>query len=363
MRITDRLTLDGLERTSDGYLKASVRVARTGIQEYRGSDVGKPDVKTVKVFRPEAEVFSTDAIRTYAHRPITVDHPSEGVTSENWADVAVGITGESVLRDGEFVMVPILLMDGEAIKTVEGGKRELSMGYEAELDFTPGVTPDGLQFDCVQRNLRMNHLSVVDAARGGPLLRIGDSTMTLKTILVDGLSVETTEAGERAILKLQADAKAISDKLTTSEARVGELTVAVSAKDGEIAVLTAKVKDSEITPAKLDEAVKARAAVIDTAKKVKADIVTDGRTDLEIMRDAVKARVGDAVVATLNDDAVRGAFAALAVSAPPSPDGGQLRTAFSGIVDTGDGAAKEAAALDAQNKRLADAWKRPAATA
>src|SRR5690606_13036081 len=140
-----------------------------------GWEVGKPDRPTVRVYRPETEVFSKDALHTYAHRPVTLDHPDEAVTADNWKDYAIGQTGGEVARDGEFVRVPLVLMDSKAIEAVENGKRELSMGYSAELVFDSGVTPDGQEYDAIQKNLRMNHLAVVTMARGGSQLKIGDN--------------------------------------------------------------------------------------------------------------------------------------------------------------------------------------------
>lgn len=81
MLFTDKITMDGSRRTGDGYLAANARVARTGIQTYLGREVGKPDMATVKVFRPESEVFHTDALRSFAHRPVTNDHPPEAVSA------------------------------------------------------------------------------------------------------------------------------------------------------------------------------------------------------------------------------------------------------------------------------------------
>ena len=64
MQFTDKLTLDGaIRRTADGYGVVSARVARSGnVQVYLGSEVGMNDKATVRVYRPESEVFKKDAI-------------------------------------------------------------------------------------------------------------------------------------------------------------------------------------------------------------------------------------------------------------------------------------------------------------
>src|SRR4051812_27104347 len=107
MDLYDTFTLDGVRRTADGYLAAFAKVARTGIQEYRGSELGRPDLGVVRVYRPPEEVFSADALHSFAHRPVTLRHPSQPVSSKNWRKHAGGQTGDEVVRDGEYIRVPM----------------------------------------------------------------------------------------------------------------------------------------------------------------------------------------------------------------------------------------------------------------
>lgn len=176
MRLQDKLTIDGTRRTRDGYMTVNARVARAdNVQVYAGWEVGKPDMQTVRVFRPADEVFSTDTMQSFAHRPVTLDHPDEAVSAANWCDVAKGWSDGEVARDGEFIRVSMLLADATAIEAVEKGKRELSMGYDCTLDWTAGNSPSGEPYDAVQRGIRSNHIAIVKQARGGTDLRIGDS--------------------------------------------------------------------------------------------------------------------------------------------------------------------------------------------
>lgn len=175
MMLYDTLALDGVRRTADGYLAAFARIARTGIQEYKGSEVGRPDMKTVRIYRPPNEVFAPDALKSFAHRPVTLTHPTTPVTAKNWKRYAGGQTGAEVVRDGEFVRVPMVMMDQRLIDAYEKrGVKELSMGYSTELLWDAGTTPDGQAYDAVQTEIRGNHLAVVPVARGGDQLRIGD---------------------------------------------------------------------------------------------------------------------------------------------------------------------------------------------
>jgi len=302
MHFTDRVTVDGTRTTNDGYLAASARVARTGVQYYMGVEIdpenkhGLRDQLSVGVFRPEEEVFAKDSLSTLAHKPLTNDHPPVAVTSDNWKDYAVGAIGDEIARDGDFIRVPLVVMDAAAIKAIQAGKRELSAGYMCELSFEDGVAPSGESYRAVQRSVRFNHVSVVDAARAGHEARIGDNwgvspitqpkqeSIVDKTVMVDGLSVVTNDAGAQAIAKLQAD----------KETLVANHGKALAAKDAEIADRDSKLAKAEaerdaalarvLDDKALDARVAARGDLIARAKSLAPSVVADGKSDLEVKR-------------------------------------------------------------------------------
>lgn len=372
MFLTDRLSLDGIRKTADGYLVASVRAARTGIQVYTGDEVGRPELATVRVYRPEEEVFHKDALRSYAYRPVTLDHPPVHVSAENWRDYARGQTGGDIARDGEFVSVPLVIMDAAAIKAVEDGKREVSQGYNCELEWKDGVTPQGEAYDAIQRSMRMNHLAIVSLARGGSNLRIGDDDrkdnampdIRTRTVMVDGLSVETTDAGAQAIEKLT---KALADAKGEAATAVTKLADAAAAhktaletKDGQIAALTKQVEDGKLTPQKLDAAVAARAALIADAKKIAGDkLVTDGKTSEDIRRATVAAKLGDDIVKPMSDAAIEGAFVAFAKQDATGGSGNsELRDALKTQVPPANQSTVDKA-YQAHVQSLRDGYKQP----
>ncbi|RVT95100.1 DUF2213 domain-containing protein [Sphingomonas crocodyli] len=336
---------------------ASVLAARVGIQDYAGYEVGKPDMSRVRVYRPAEEVFSRDSMRSFAAAPVTIDHPREAVTPWNWKDHAVGeVASDDIVKDGEAIRVPFLLRDAEAISTVLAGKREISMGYDCTLDWTPGQTADGEAYDAIQRGIRINHLAIVDRARGGPSLRIGDGEMTTKTITFDGLPLLVTDAAEAVIGKLQAQIGTLTTAKDGVAAELATAKTTIEAKDGEIAALKQQVADAEVTPAKLQSLADARAKLIDTAKKIAPAVVTDGKTDAEIRKGVVLARLGDAAK-DMSDAAIEGAFAALT---PAGSDA--LRDAITQQpISVGDARAEYEASRAKQKQALSDAWKQPAA--
>ena len=316
MQLFDAVTLGEPRLTRDGYLVADAKIARTGIQLYAGKEVdpenkqGWRDKALVRVYRPESEVFSTDAMASFAHKPITDDHPSEAVSSKNWKAHSVGMTGNEIARDGAFIRVPMVVMDAASIQNWKNGKRELSCGYESQIVFDAGTTPEGEAYDAIQTNIRGNHLAIVGRGRAGSECRIGDRGapdadkpsapliqgdrhMALKTIIVDGLPVETTDAGEAAVNKLRGLLDTAASALTKAEEdkknALAEKDKELATKDAEITDLKGKVLDA----AALDALVADRAAVVTKAKALDANVVTDGKSIAEIKRTVLGDSVKD----------------------------------------------------------------------
>lgn len=360
------LSVSGVRRTTDGYLVAVAKVARIGVQDYLGSEVGKPEMPLVRVYRPPEAVFAEDAMRSYAFRPMTNDHHGE-VNAENWKQLAVGGTGAEIMRDGEFVQVPLVLMDAETIRDYEAGKRELSMGLEATLTFQDGVTPDGQPYDAIVTNMRMNHLALVDKARGGEQLRIGDSRSpaakppaqkpkgghdmadALRKLLVDGLTIETTEQGAQVVEKLQ---KQLQDAGVNLKNIQDAHATALAAKDSELAKKDAEIdglKGKVLNDAAIDKLVTERADLLALAVQI-ADGDYTGKSPAEIRKAVVVAKLGDAAIAGKTEAYIDARFDLLVEDANVDP----VRRALGDRKTT---TAPNDNGQSAYEARLSDAWK------
>jgi hypothetical protein len=365
VQLNDRTPVTGLRLDANGNLVGIARAARTGIQLYAGYEVGKPDMKVVRVYRPEGEVFNRDAMRSFAAAPVTIDHPPVMVDPTNWKDYAKGETAsDDIVRDGEIVKVPFLIRDAEAIRTAQDEKHEVSMGYSCKLEFAAGQTPTGEAYDAIQRDIRINHLAIVDKARGGENLRIGDheparKEIKVKTILVDGLQVEVTDQAEAAIVKLQGQIADALGKVSDATTKLSDAEKAKSEADGKIVALEKQLSDAT-NPAALQAAATERADLIARATKIVPGLATDGKTNDEIRKAVVDAKLG-ASAATLDAAGIGGAFAALAanikVEAPATRD--PVADAITGnrINDGGDDTIVKLAdarqkALDARSEYL-----------
>lgn len=166
LRVDNSSPLSKPVRLSNGFLRAEGYLTRAGIFVYRDAQGN-----TVREFRPPEEVFHPDSLASFALVPVTNDHPSELLTADNAKQYAVGSVSEVVTPDGDKVRASLMITDSATIEALEAGKSELSCGYTADVELTPGVW-QGQKYDAVQRNIRGNHVALVDAGRAGPACAI-----------------------------------------------------------------------------------------------------------------------------------------------------------------------------------------------
>ncbi|QJR05299.1 DUF2213 domain-containing protein [Sphingobium yanoikuyae] len=193
MLFSDALTLDAPRRTSDGYMAVRAKAARTGTYAYLGSEIdpdnkhGLRDAGMVNVLRDDSAVFDNKSAHSFIGKPVTDDHPREAVNAGNWRDHARGVV-MGAMRDGEYLAFDLLLTDASAIAAVNGGKRELSNGYAADLEFGDFTAADGTKCVARQKSITGNHVAIVDRGRAGPSCRIGDAAIcdALPIALQDG---------------------------------------------------------------------------------------------------------------------------------------------------------------------------------
>lgn len=326
MQLRDNLTLDTKTARicADGSLVAEVRAARVGIQDYLASEMGDSlpqgfTASRVRVYRPESEVFKADSMATFAAAPFTIDHPAEPVTADNWRELGKGEVNGDVVRDGGFVRVPVIVRDASAVEKVRTTHKQLSMGYACTLDWTPGTTADGEAYDAVQRNIRINHIAAVPAARGGPELKISDERApiikekpAMATIIVDGLPVSLAdEAAVRAVIEKKDAALVAADKALADANDAHDK--ALAAKDAEIDGLKAQVIDQ----AAIDALADAKADIVAKGKALLGDKMPDakGKSVADLRKAIVVAKLGDAM-ADKSDAYIEARFDALSDAAP-----------------------------------------------
>lgn len=317
----DRAIIKGKARiTPEGYLVADALVARANnIQEYRAGELGLTDRKPtdiVRVFRPESEVFAVDSLRSASRLPLTIAHPPVMVDATNWREYAKGETGEEILRDGEFMRVPLRFTDAAAIAKVRDDHQEFSLGYKADLKLEAGVH-DGQAYDAVVTNLRYNHLAACQMARGGSELRIVDERTppvveqpkgNPMLVMIDGLQVDLSNAEVAA-----ATVQRLVTARDTANSALEEATNTVAARDATIVARDAEIvalKDAaKLSPQQVRDAAASYARTLRAARSLGVKVADDA-DESAIKRAVVDAKMGDAAK-DYSDDNVATAFAVL----------------------------------------------------
>jgi len=324
MFITDKLTLNSQRVYSDeGFLTAPALIGRTGIQEYRAREMKLTDRdpnEIIRVFRPAEEVFKKDSMSSFANKPVTNNHPPELVNSKNFKEYSVGFSGNEITQDGDFIKAEIHVTDEVAIRNIEAGKVELSNGYTCDIEWIPGVTEDGVEYEAIQTNIKGNHIAIVAKGRAGSACKVADSMSlegdeTLMKITHDGVEYEVTEQVGQVFDKLQT-------QLKDAEKEAEEAKKDSKAKDGDMEnmkkeaketkdALQAKLDDAKSkipTTDSLDEMVKSRVAFIDTAKKVKADLEFEGKDEATIRKELVADAYPDVKIEDCSDEYISARF-------------------------------------------------------
>lgn len=393
---SDRVGITSRIVTAEGFLVVPGTLARTGIQEYRAHELGLDadgvdPMRVIRLHRPSDEVFGDDSMRSFESKPVTVDHPSEAVNADNWKQYAVGEVRD-VQRSAELMTGTVIIKDASAIEAMQSGKVELSNGYSFNLDMTPGTTHDGKAYDGVQRNIRGNHVALVDAARCGSACRIADSQPNLegktmadakRKVTVDGFSLEVDDTAATAIDNLVKQRDEARTALTTTQTKAADADKHKTALDAALAEIE-KLKKDVMTPAQRDAMVADWSKMLTDAKRLAPQLATDGKTCLAIRRevittvtgkDAQAKAVADAVLAgktleTADADTVRAVFNVLSASVKTeaTDEGSKANDAAVAAALAGEGG--KSAAADAQPElsgrdafmaRQSQAWMKKAA--
>lgn len=249
----------------NGFLVDTPVVARLGVQVYY-----MEDGRTVREFRPAEEVFKDESLASYQGKPMTLDHVF--VNSDNAKEVVVGSVSGKAEPLGSSVVAPIVVYDNTAIQeAMAGNAKELSVGYSAILDETPGwgdpvtgeyvlksdgdqfYAPEGWQeFDAIQRDIKVNHLAMVYRGRAGiaKLNMDGEQENPYTT------DVDINKEDKQEMIKIKLDGaqefevapeiashiEALNAKADTAIAERDALKAKVDAMPAEIEAAVAKAK-------------------------------------------------------------------------------------------------------------------------
>ena len=331
--ITDRITIPSERQLTDaGQMIVPCAFARTGAQVYTAGQLGLSGVDAnsqVTVMRDEADVFDEKSMQTFRSAPVTIGHPksAEGVSllvsSENSKELQVGTLEGMPTRDEDTLTGTLVIARQDAIDLIEDGTKELSAGYTCDLEMVD--SEDGGEPTIYQRNIRANHIAIVEKGRAGSSCAIADEAdleevtevtavptedAAIVSIETEGVSEPAAESVKDEVASLVGD---IGSEPTADEAKaedsgedeVKELAdeVVSQAVNVEDELLTAKTSLVELTDEldalkvencklqdELDNAVHERVNTILVAKDL---------TDLEDFSDKSVLEIKQLVVADL----------------------------------------------------------------
>lgn len=181
------------------------------------------------------ELLSEETVSSANSKPITDNHPDELVTQVNARNYMKGFTATNAHVENDKLKVDMTITDKSLIDEINKGKQELSIGFETEVVPKKGEYK-GVAYDSVQRNIRINHVAVVEQGRAGHSVRLlGDSAemieqdvqkkgkrMDTTKVRLDGADVTVATADADKIVKLDADNADKAKKIAELEAQIEE---------------------------------------------------------------------------------------------------------------------------------------------
>ncbi len=234
MQAEDKKTVD----YNDFWYIKNNPLSKVGVFPYLGRQISpelEPD-RIYQVYRPEEELSKPETLETFKLIPITDEHTmlgtKDGMTPAEEKGVH-GVTGDNPeFKDG-FITCDIKIYSETLKKEIENGKKDLSVGYFCRYELLPGEYK-GQPYDAVQRDVRVNHIALVDEGRMGKDVRVMDSK-DLTQLTNEELKMEKNKAcdEDRRDIMRAADAIAMKpasefkggeeEKFRTLTAKLGEL--------------------------------------------------------------------------------------------------------------------------------------------
>lgn len=181
MAKNNKVAEDGKMRSfdHDGRLRVELtNISKANICPYWGREIpnaaklGLDPDKVYKLFRDPSELKL--AADTSNGIPLMISHLID--TPENpQKDGRVGALGTDAMFDGTYLKNSLVVWDKYAIDLIESGKQqELSCAYQYEPMMGKGKW-QGEEYDGVMRNIKLNHVALVDEGRAGHDVRVADS--------------------------------------------------------------------------------------------------------------------------------------------------------------------------------------------
>lgn len=293
-------------RDDNGFIRDTPVLTRTGVFLYV-----LPDGTTRREYRPPEEVFKADSLDGFKGIPITDEHHGR-ITGGSSKNLVIGSVLSAGRQDGKNLVADIVIHN---IEPVLKGKKELSVGYEVELDETSGITEDGEPYDVIQRNIKPNHLAIVTKGRAGNARLNLDSADAVQTTekenVTQNVSVTLSTIRLDSGIEYQAAPEVIVEmnKLKQDKAEAEKATETAKAEaDTAKAKIAELESEKELIKQDAYQSAKARLELEAVAKTHKVEVKADS-SDVELKKAVIKAVRGDSLnLDGRSDDYISAAF-------------------------------------------------------
>ena len=260
---------------ADGRLHVSkTNISKANVCPYFGREIpnwqelGLGADKVYRLYRDPEELAK--GASTFNNLPILNKHIRVTVEEPKKENV-VGSIGSDVSFDEQYLKASLCVWDAPAIAGVESEKQcELSAAYYYTADMTPGTAPDGEAFDGVMRDIKGNHLALVEAGRAGPDVYVADSNPFVKNTNKpkETPAMKMTKLGKALFVSLRGLSPKIAQD-SALPALVGEAEKKTFKK--AVALKGLLAMDSEIDAEKADEIIDAVIGIEESPEAVELD--------------------------------------------------------------------------------------------
>ena len=174
------ITTDKKEIDINGYeLRYDVPMTKIGVFPYLGKTISpelEPD-RIYYVLRPKEELTNEETLKSLEEIPFVDEHTmiGEGFTPAEQKGIH-GVTGKNVKVSGDLITNDLKVYSDKLKKLIDSGKRDLSMGYRCRYELANGEY-NGQTYDAIQRDIRFNHIALVDEGRMGAECRVTDNAI------------------------------------------------------------------------------------------------------------------------------------------------------------------------------------------
>lgn len=280
------------EKDANGFLHVkNCHCTKVQIAQYLGCEISKDLIadKVYNVFRPEEELKKADTIQSLNGVPLQLEHHDD--TAEKPAQYTrIGATGTDAVFEYPYLSNSLHFFNQKAIDLIESGEKcELSIGYDCEIHKEAGEF-EGVPYDFVQRNIKIQHVALVECGRAGADVKVSDS----KEIILNSEKNEVKQMDKEKLLQLINELVKAGASEEEIKAKIDELT-ADACEDDEVEVETEEVETEEPDTEEIEE----------QEQETSDEEQTEQKDDDDLIIEEVKAELEKAGLDAENEELVK----------------------------------------------------------